>query len=309
MTPKKPTFIIIGSAKCGTTALASILGAHPDCCMSNPKEVCFFQDNIDYQTNPNYEKGWEWYQQAFAHYKGEPVVGEATPSYSDRSRSPNTAKRIYEFNPAMKIIYLVRHPLERQISAWKMQYAFGKEQSFPWSREHKWALKGFEYWMQHQKEVNQWDECRYHFQLAAYLEYFPIEQILVSFTKDRRADMNVELVKILRFLGLDFGKQPNDFQKEANRADDRTIDRPVLKKMRTHTLTRMLVSRFPLAWREWARSNIARTQAVPPKSDLTEKTQSEFINYVESDAETFLKHWGKPSNYWPLDYSGLSNED
>jgi len=34
MSPNKPTFLIIGSAKCGTTALASILGAHPDCCMS-----------------------------------------------------------------------------------------------------------------------------------------------------------------------------------------------------------------------------------------------------------------------------------
>lgn len=89
MEPQKPNFIIIGAAKCGTTALASILDSHPDCCMSRLKEVSFFQDTIDFEPNPNYEKGWEWYQKAFSHYNGEPIVGEATPSYADRSRSPH----------------------------------------------------------------------------------------------------------------------------------------------------------------------------------------------------------------------------
>jgi Sulfotransferase domain len=297
MTPQKPTFIIIGSAKCGTTALASILGAHPDCCMSSPKEVNFFQDNLEFQRNPNYEKGWKWYQQAFAHYKGEPVVGEASPLYSERHFSPNTAKRIYEFNPDMKIIYLVRHPLERQISAWKMHWADGMAGGN--ANGAKWAMKGFDFWMRKNvvKEWDQWEGVRYYYQLAAYLEYFSIEQISVSFTKDRRADMNIELGKILRFLGLDPKKQPKDFQEEANRADDRTIDRPALKKVRTHKLARILIERFPSSWREWARSNIARTQAVPPELDLAEKTKSEFINYVKPDAEIFLKQWGKPSNY------------
>jgi Sulfotransferase family len=302
MTPKKPTFIIIGSAKCGTTALASMLGVHPDCCMSNPKEVNFFQDKTTscagMPPNQNYEKGWQWYQQAFAHYNGEPVVGEASVAYSQRSRSPNTAKRIHEFNPDIKIIYLVRHPLERQISAWKMLWADGLAGGNVYGA--KWALKGFDFWMRKgmTKEWDQWDECCYHYQLAAYLEYFPIEQITVSFTKDRRADMNVELVKILRFLGLDPAKQPKDFQKEANRADDRIIDRPVLKKVRTHPLSRAVVGYFPASWRDWARNNIARKRAIPPEPVLSEETKAEFINYVKPDAEIFLKQWGKPSDFW-----------
>lgn len=301
MEPKKPTFLIIGSAKCGTTALASILGSHPDCCMSDPKEVNFFQDNIDYQTNPNYEKGWEWYHRAFSHYNGESVVGEATPSYSDRSRSPNTAKRIYEFNSEMKIIYLVRNPLERQFSAWKMQYAFGKERSFPWRREHQWALKGLDYWMQMAKNAKQWDECRYQYQLLAYLEYFPAQQVLVSFLEDWKLLKDREVSRIMDFLGLDLTSRATNFQEMANRGNERTIDRPLLKQIRIHPIVRLLVGCFPASWRDWARINIARTKAVLPQHNFLEETKLEFINYVKPDAEMFLAQWGKPSNYWKWD--------
>ena len=106
--------------------------------MSEPKEVSFFQDSIDYAPNPNYEKGWPWYQKAFPHYRGEPVVGEATPSYRDGSRSPNTAARVFQFNPGMKIVYMVRDPMERQLSAWRMNYAFGKARTHPWRAEDRW---------------------------------------------------------------------------------------------------------------------------------------------------------------------------
>lgn len=300
MEPKKPTFLIIGSAKCGTTALASILGAHPNCCMSNPKEACFFQDTMDFQTNPNYEKGWQWYQQVFNHYSGEPVVGEATPSYSDRSRSPNTAKRIYEFNPEMKIIYMVRHPLERQISGWAMQWAEGMGNVWPDRKETAWALKGFDYWMRMQKEARQWDECQYHYQIEAYLEYFPAERVLISFLEDWKPDRDREVARIMEFIGLNPEEQPANFQESANRGSDRTIDRPLLKKLRTSSLFRMFSSRVPSSWRQWARNNIAITQAVPPKLDLSEETKTEFITYVKPDAENFLKQNGKHVHYWSL---------
>lgn len=253
--------------------------------MSRPKEVSFFQDTMDFKPNPNYEKGWEWYQQAFAHYTGEPVVGEATPSYSDRSRSPKTASRIAEFNPEMKIIYMVRDPLERQISAWKMQWAFGKEQSSPWRYEHRWAVKGFQYWMEQQREAGQWDICRYSYQLQAYRDHFPEEQILVSFLEDWRepASKALDLIRIMKFLGLDPGLWDAAAEVHANRGEERTIERPLLRWVRTTSIVRAMVSHFPLGTRNWAREHLAKKQAIPPTPSLTKQISSEFLNYVSPD--------------------------
>ncbi|NJM99335.1 MAG: sulfotransferase [Phormidesmis sp. RL_2_1] len=248
MTPQKPTFLIIGSAKCGTTALASILSNHPDCCMSRPKEVKFFLDTIDYKpNNPDYEKGWDWYQQAFAHYNGEAIIGEGTPNYSARTRSPNTAKRVYGFNPNMKLIYMVRNPLERQVSAWKMEYTFGQSEAFPPIPEYEWALKGLNYWMQMQREQGQWNDCCYGYQLEAYEAFFPRESICVSFLEDWKHSKDAEISRILRFLDLDPTLLPEGIQESANRGADRKISRPLVKKLEQMLLFALLFNICPQA--------------------------------------------------------------
>ena len=266
--------------------------------MSRPKEVSFFQDNMDFQPNPNYEKGWEWYQQAFAHYNGEPLIGEATPSYSDRSRSPQTSKRIYKFNPEAKIIYMVRDPLARQISCWKMQYAMGIENSFPWRREHQWAVKGFNYWMLMQRDVQQWDECRYGYQLASYEDCFPVNNIFVSFLEDWQRSKATEVSRIMSFLGLDPNLWQQDIPEEANRGSDRTIERPLVKKLRTHPIVETFVKKFPITWRDWARSVLARTRIKPPAIQLAESTKEEFLHYVSEDSYPFLQRYGKDPALW-----------
>lgn len=297
--PKKPTFIIIGSAKCGTTALASILSSHPNCCMSRPKEISFFQDTVDYQPNPNYEKGWEWYQKTFNHYAGEPVVGEATPSYSDRSRSPNTAKRIYLFNPNMKIVYMVRDPLRRQISGWKMQYAFGKENAFPWRREDKWALKGFDYWMQMQRDVGQWNECRYEYQLAAYESFFPRENICISFLENWKVSKKIEIETIMNFLGLEPNLWRADIQEDVNRADDRKIQRPLARKICSNTVIRLASKYFPAYFRSLAREYLVHSRLKLPDPKISASIKSEFTDYVIEDAKSLLTRHGEKLDLWP----------
>ncbi|MFC7338096.1 sulfotransferase family protein [Haloferula chungangensis] len=300
MKVEKPNFLIVGSAKCGTTALASILSNHPDCCMADPKEVCFFQDSMDYKPNPNFDKGWSWYREAFGHYEGEAAIGEATPSYSDRSRSPLTAKRIYDFNPQMRIIYMVRDPLARQISAWKMQWVFGKEGSSPWRREDSWALEGFETWMKKQREVKEWDECRYKFQLSAYQEFFPKNQICVSFLEDWKQEKDAEVARIMEFLELDPSKRDVEFREAANRGQDRVIERPFLRRLRYHPAGRKLIDAFPSSLRQYARERIAKHKVLPPEAELSQALRAEFLDYVASDCREVLKEFGKDETLWNL---------
>lgn len=290
--------MIVGSAKCGTTALASVLGTHPDCCMSNPKEVSFFQDTVDFAPNPNFEKGWEWYQKSFAHYAGEKVVGEATPSYSDRTRSPNTAARIKEFNPEMKIIYMVRDPLQRQISAWRMQHSMGLAQTNPHRREHKWALQGFETWLTQQRDTGQWDECKYNYQLEAYLEHFSRENVFVSFLEDWKNEQESVVDRCCNFLDLDSGRLSDPDTKKGNRAVDRQIERPGLKRLRTSTLARTIVPLVPRGLRDLARRKLALRKApVVSPGELT-AVATEFLEYVGPDCRTFLTDFGKDTDFW-----------
>lgn len=301
MQPKKPDFLIIGSAKCGTTALASILANHPDCCMSKPKEVSFFQDTVDFKPNPNFDKGWDWYQKAFSHYNGESVVGEATPSYSDRTRSPNTAKRIFEFNPDMKIIYMVRDPLQRQISGWKMQHAMGMANTNPGRIEGVWALDGFETWMAEQQKVRQWDECKFLYQLEAYLNYFPEENVFVSFLEDWEKRQTMVINECLTFLGL----KPTSTEGEnlptgnSNRSVDRRIERPWVRKIRGNWLAQTLTRLAPQIIKRIAVQKLVFKPVVVAEPETDSFIAQKFKEYVRPDCELFLKRYSKRKDFWP----------
>lgn len=298
MPPKRPTFLIIGAAKCGTTSLATILSNHPDCCIGRPKEVCYFQDTIDFESNPNYAKGWDWYQKAFSHFNGEHHIGEATPSYSDRSRSPETAKRVFKFNPDFKLIYLVRDPLERQKSAWQMQHLFGSQGHQKFQIETMWALRGFEFWMREQKKVAQWDVTRYSYQLEAYREFFPENQILVSFLEDWRVNQTRELARICEFIGLDSDRLVIRNPDGENRAVDKTIESKWFRYLKSSPLLKSITNYSPSKLNYLIGKSFGRIPAPKGNDKLTKNTKREYLDYIRSDATKFLAENLKPSSFW-----------
>ncbi|WP_053976078.1 sulfotransferase family protein [Mangrovimonas xylaniphaga] len=296
---KKPNLIIIGAAKCGTTTLASILDEHLDVCMSTPKEVCFFQDTIDFKPNPNYEKGWEWYKKAFGHFRGEAIVGEATPSYTDRTRSSKTAQRIYEFNPEMRLIYMVRNPIQRQISAWKMQYAASEildSKSKDWKIEYGWAARGFEYWLKNQYEVKQWDVNRYNFQLNAYREFFSKDKIHVTFLEDWKHNQKEEVNKVLQFLDLEENLTEVAILKKEN-TGERTYDAFGSFK---RTLSNFGLNKLiPSGIRKQLSAQTIKEIAYP-EINYNSDILREFKDFIKGDAEEFLNYNNKTKEFWSL---------
>ncbi|MFD1014622.1 sulfotransferase domain-containing protein [Winogradskyella rapida] len=118
----KVDVIIAGGQKCGTTALHHFLGQHSKIIVSNPKEIDYF--NYDF----NYNKGNSYYHSFFKHKpffhktRGYKLI-EATPSYINGSLFcdiKQTAERIKLYNPEIKIICLVRNPIDRAYSAYNM---------------------------------------------------------------------------------------------------------------------------------------------------------------------------------------------
>ena len=110
--PPLPTFLIIGAQKCATRWLRQNLGAHPEI-FASPYEIGFFNSPKRFES-----LGTEWYRAQFAGWDGEPIVGEATPGYMMWRHEPSAvAKRINDTIPDVRLIAILRNPVDRANSA------------------------------------------------------------------------------------------------------------------------------------------------------------------------------------------------
>ena len=103
-----PTFITIGAMKCGTHSLHQYLDLHPEIAMSQRKELNFFL------TEAKFAQGLEWYSAQIA--GNGTARGESSPNYSKCHMFPGVAERMHATLPDIKLIYLVRDPVERAVS-------------------------------------------------------------------------------------------------------------------------------------------------------------------------------------------------
>ena len=116
-------FMIIGAQRCGTTALSRFLSRHPEIGMSNPKEVHLFDQS-------NYSPGWTVeqidtrYRPCFEDRAGVRICGEATPVYLF---FPEIARELKRYNPELKLIVVLRDPVERAISSYYLEKNRGRE--------------------------------------------------------------------------------------------------------------------------------------------------------------------------------------
>ena len=108
---RKPNFLIVGAAKCGTTSLFEYLRRHPDVYMPGCKELSYFagKDETDVGTFDDYLK-------FFSNAKNKSRVGEASGAYLYSSSAP--LKIASALGKSTKIIILLRNPIEMAHSLW-----------------------------------------------------------------------------------------------------------------------------------------------------------------------------------------------
>jgi Sulfotransferase domain len=192
-----PAFIIIGAMKSGTSSLHHYLRQHPEICMSAAKEPNFFIEAR------NFGKGVDWYRSLFADHTK--VCGEASPAYSKRHRHEGVPERLREVVPHVKLIYVLRDPIDRIVSHYLHNRVLGRE-----TRSLAAAVAAKSY------RNNYVRTSMYGFQLAAFLPHFPLERILIAATedlKDRRAET---LRSMFRFIGVDPRFEKGDFDRLVN---------------------------------------------------------------------------------------------
>lgn len=110
--------LIPGAPKSGTTALHEALAAHPQICMSRPKEPWFFFGD-------RFEGGAARHNALFDHAEeGTRIFGESSQGYF---ADPLSMERVAENLGAPKIILLLRHPVERALSQYRYDVRRGIE--------------------------------------------------------------------------------------------------------------------------------------------------------------------------------------
>lgn len=199
----KPNAPIIGAGKAGSTSLHNYLSGHPEIFGSDPKELMYFTSK--------FEMGEEWYQSFFPKTEGVRIYFESTPQYSFRDEFPQVAKRIHDFDPGMKIMYIVREPVSRIISHfnhWARVYP-DRYSSIDESLSRPFHRKYFV------------ERTRYFHQIEAYRKHFPDSQIQVVFLEDLKKTFEPSLNAVFKFLGV------------SQVAD--TIDPHIYNRIPTHT--------------------------------------------------------------------------
>jgi len=199
-----PHFIIFGVARGGTTSLYNYLTAHPDIAKAMRKEIGFF----DYQ----FDKGINWYRAFFSisKYNNKKLVtGEATPSYMHHPLVPS---RIKETLPNVKLIALLRNPVERAYSHYHCALRAGRETlPFRVAVKHQIAERDcFEKEnilgdAKHFRRIYYrayLSQGIYIEQLRQWLNVFPKQQILFIKSEEFYADPKTVLQSTLEFLGL-----------------------------------------------------------------------------------------------------------
>lgn len=202
MTAAGPDFIIIGAGKSGTTSLYKYLIQHPRVAPAATKQVDFFHRWFD--------RGTGWYLEQFPTDRAEGVVtGEASPYYMFH---PHVPRRIRAFRPEIKLVAVLRNPVDRTYSHYQHQVR-GRYETLSFeealtAEEQRLAsevpklMEDETYYSKVHRRLSYKARSRYADQLEAWFSLFPREQTLILHSEALFAEPASVLDQVASFLGV-----------------------------------------------------------------------------------------------------------
>ncbi|MCQ0090555.1 sulfotransferase [Roseovarius sp. M141] len=184
MTKPDIGFFVIGAARSGTTSLYRALEQHPDIFTPEVKEPRFFAGN--------WKLGWDWYSDIYANAPETAVLGDFSPNYTNTAEDTSNpvVRRMAEFYPQARLIYMVRNPIACAISNWRMAAELrGETIPFGQALEGDWAMGVYH------------RACFFR-QISAYRQVFSDDQILAIPLEAMRADPDTWMAKAHAHIGV-----------------------------------------------------------------------------------------------------------
>lgn len=270
-----PNYLVIGAAKCGTSSLCHLLGSHPDAFMSRPKEIHFFGRNDPTRT-------LEWYQAFFDAAGSKRAVGEGSTSYTHPEIMEAAAEQIHRLIPLCRLIYMVRRPIERLESDWKMR----RHDGWPVGtineavRNHASLITLGLYWRN----------------LSVYRRHFPDQQIRIVFLEDFTRDPDTELRRCFEHIGVDPDMRIADANRARNAASGYRNYGAVARRLRSAAWFTS-VKRFIPRWSmNAAKAVLSRKASLVPEWDPAVRSLA--LESFTEDSKRLLEFCGKPAEFW-----------
>ncbi|MDF9801098.1 hypothetical protein OKW21_006361 [Catalinimonas alkaloidigena] len=263
-------FMIVGAMKSGTTSLANILKSHPKVGFCSLKEPQFFSES------PNWREELTKYKSLFPGIQEGQIVGDASTGYT---MYPEFNKKvwhdIYDFNPQMKIIYIMRDPVARVISHYIHSYMRGYTR-LPLNK----AI------IQDPAYINR---TRYYTQISPYINLFGRKQVLLITFEKFLQEKDKVLLELSDFLKLDneFKSYQEVHSNKAKQEIDITLNRH-LRKIKSPYLKRAI--------------NFLYTRIYKAKEIQTEATyeiEEVIWKMLELDIINIEKEIGRKLTEWP----------
>jgi hypothetical protein len=212
-TSRLPNFLVIGAMKAGTTSLWHYLRTHPQVFMPDVKEVMFFDPRH------NWSRGIGWYERQFQGATDrQTALGEASTSYTKFPVVREVPARIASILPDVRLLYVLRHPIERMQSHYLYALSRGKERR---PIERAFA-----------EDPSYLDISRYGLQLEQYASYFSPQQFLFIDSRDLAAKRVETLRTVFGFLGVDDGWIPPIVDREFFRSSERRMKPAMPQRLR-----------------------------------------------------------------------------
>jgi hypothetical protein len=278
-----PNFLIIGAMKAGTTSLYSYVRAHPQVFMPETKELDYFIDSL------NWTKGQAWYEHHFDRAADAVAVGEASPHYTSGQWAEVASGHIADVLPDARLVYVLRHPLERMVSHHRHAVS-------------EWGWQGSldELILEPARRVELIGTSKYAKQIDRYLEHFERDQLCVITSEDlhqRRVDT---LRCVYAHLGVDADFAPDELEVEANRGADHRQQGSAVRSLRDKPAYRALRRAVPAGVRTLAWRAVTRPPADVEPSRLSPAMREAVLAELRPDLERLRFHLGADFHCWGL---------
>ncbi len=268
-----PDFVIVGAQRSGTSSLAHYLKGHPEIFIAPQKEIHFFDHEFD--------RGIGWYERQFA-TAGEPVAGEATPSYM---YYPEAVERMAHLLPDARLVAILRNPVDRAYSHYWFNRA-QKREKLPFEaaleREGERIRSGD---ARARHTFSYVDRGRYLPQLRDVASRYPRERLHVVVFEDMKRDAAGVFRALCEFLGVDADVSLPRLGTTAN------------NYVEYHSLLlKDLTPRLPRPLRRFAgRANRKRTD---PYGPMDPETRARLVETFREENAALGKWLGRDLSFW-----------
>lgn len=297
----RPTFLLLGAAKCGTTSLYHYLGQHPEVLFSEPKEPVFFE--------AEYERGLDYYWRTyFNHWAGESAVGEARVY---NLFLPFVPHRVHTLLPDARLLAILRNPVDRAFSLWWHRVAVGREsRSFEDALEENRRRLERGHRFEGEEGAKDWlrtlslktggtrigtylDGGCYAEQLERYLELFRPEQLRVVLIEDLQADAQKLCNDLWSFIGVTPQSLSDSTPYNPARRRRR---RPAQRRLHSWATSLRLSVWTPAPVRRRLRELLAGRPASRPGMDP--ETRRQLVEFFRRPNERLTRLLGRNLSHW-----------